>query len=268
MKPQRCRLCLKDAELQDSHIVSKAISTRVRGSTDPIFLDQGTALRLSKQFKQPLLCRECEQLLSRDERTTIPLLADGSGGFPLFDRIVGARRISVIQMIPSPPTVDAVAISRFALSTFWRASTTSLPAFKNIDLGPHAEGARLHLLGSSWPAKMALQVTVYSPKPDAPEMLVLVPPTSSRRVPRCRELTFTACGVRFDLLVGAGIPASERQPCLAGGSTSPVFLVADSRALDFRAPAERQVRRTVARGKLAKEFPSWGISFPTSGSPR
>ena len=69
----QCRLCLNEAELQNSHFIPQAAYKRVRGegtNPNPIVVQDGKAIQTSAQTRAHLLCHDCEQRLSKNGEHT------------------------------------------------------------------------------------------------------------------------------------------------------------------------------------------------------
>jgi hypothetical protein len=85
-----CKLCLRNKDLQDSHLLPAAAYARLRGTTpgeeNPIFVssprgvEEAVMLQKSKQVQDYVLCWDCEQLLcNRGEDWVLERLAVGVG---------------------------------------------------------------------------------------------------------------------------------------------------------------------------------------------
>lgn len=63
-----CRLCLKDTQLRDSHIIPRYFIKKVKGqSAQLIKMNVGTSSKPKLEnadWKEKLFCGDCEQLLS------------------------------------------------------------------------------------------------------------------------------------------------------------------------------------------------------------
>ncbi len=131
----RCALCHDEATLRNSHIIPEFLYLSLYDdkhrlhqiSADP---DRPNRL-LQKGLREPLLCEPCEQRLSVSERYASMFL---NGGVDISIRQNGDRlHLS---------NIDYKRLKLFQLSVLWRASVTSLPAFSQVNLGPHSEKIR------------------------------------------------------------------------------------------------------------------------------
>ncbi|MCP4492634.1 MAG: hypothetical protein GY820_35800 [Gammaproteobacteria bacterium] len=84
-----------------------------------------------KGIRERLLCGECEQLLSKNERYASLVL---NGGYWLEVRNEG--RLVHLKGI------EYSKFKLFALSILWRAGVSNLPVFDQVNLGPHEEKLR------------------------------------------------------------------------------------------------------------------------------
>lgn len=128
-----CKMCLAEKELQESHLMPRALYRMARGSgtkgnQDPHILRLREEKPTSHQVKDYVFCRDCEQRLSvNGEDYVMRLVTKRNGQFPLLD---------VLNAVDTPlktakwtaytsaqtPNIDRAKIAYFALSVFWRAS--------------------------------------------------------------------------------------------------------------------------------------------------
>lgn len=100
MERGTCRLCLKDADLQDSHYIPRrAYSTnmaRALKNPNPIVMSRGKLKQVADQLRGYTFCRDCEQLLSKKgEQWVLANIPDDQGRpFPLQDALIhGESRV-------------------------------------------------------------------------------------------------------------------------------------------------------------------------------
>lgn len=135
-----CALCLRSAELRESHIIPEFFYKPVYDakhrfvvfSTDPAErhdLEQ-------KGLKQHLLCDDCEERFCRYETYVSKVFyAKGRQREEIHGRRVAAQ------------VVDYALFRCFILSLIWRMSESKLSLFRQLDLGPrHSEIIRQALL--------------------------------------------------------------------------------------------------------------------------
>ena len=136
-----CRLCLAEVPLCKSHIIPEICFA-------PMYDDRHRFIAVSDVKKQivkegqkgwweKMLCAACEARLNRYEKHvrrmfTDPLLA------PLAD-----KRVYVF------PKVEYRLLKLFILSVLWRASVSTLPAYRHVSLGPHEEPMRELILADA-----------------------------------------------------------------------------------------------------------------------
>lgn len=134
-----CALCLKDAELRRSHIIPEFLYESIYDDKHRLqvlsLLPDQPNWREQKGLREQLLCDACEQKISVWERYASLLL---KGGTPIQYRREG--RIICLSGL------DYEKFKLFQLSVLWRAGASSLPFFKEVQLGPHAEKLRRQLL--------------------------------------------------------------------------------------------------------------------------
>ncbi len=117
---EACKLCGVTAELRRSHILPQwAYRPAQVTNQHPVTVHNGVALHTSKQLTAHILCEECEQRLSRDERVVAPLASDRQGNIKLIDHVhplVGFPDVKFAVL----KVKDASALARFAASVFVR----------------------------------------------------------------------------------------------------------------------------------------------------
>jgi hypothetical protein len=151
-----CKLCEKDSNLQNSHLIPASVYKRLQSRTapnpNPVLIKPGTAFQTSRQTTTYLLCSVCENVLnSKGEKQVLPLLAKEDLTFPLYDLIIKVPPDCVLEKIVAyaaarNPEIPVQALTHFALGTFWKASVhhwhgndTNL----QINLGPCEKSIRL-----------------------------------------------------------------------------------------------------------------------------
>lgn len=127
-----CKLCLSEAELQDSHLLPRAIYKLFRfdksPNPNPILATSQNVLQTSDQIKAHLLCSECEELLNaKGERWVLPLLAKPNGKFPFFDLLLKRPPDCYVDGTAAfaasrNANIDVGSLSHFAIGVFWKAS--------------------------------------------------------------------------------------------------------------------------------------------------
>ena len=152
-----CKLCLQTKELQRSHLLSSSLYKKSRWENapnpNPALLSGRGIMQTSKQVRDYVLCRDCEQLFSRNgERYTMSQV-EHQGSFPLLNTL---RAVAPTKVNPvfswydrkATPGIDRDKLGYFAASVCWRASAHEWKDVKtNVRLGPYEERFRQYLLG-------------------------------------------------------------------------------------------------------------------------
>jgi hypothetical protein len=131
----RCALCLQESQLQRSHVIPEFLYRSLYDDKHRLQVlstleDRDNSLE-QKGLRESLLCTNCEQKISVWERYASLVL---QGGVPLT-----VRREGKIVFVSG---VDYLKFRLFQLSILWRASVSTLPFFKRVNLGPHEEVLR------------------------------------------------------------------------------------------------------------------------------
>jgi hypothetical protein len=227
----KCKLCLQMADLQNSHLMPASLYKKARlpGATNPnptLITDKGTK-QTSRQIRNYVLCRDCEQLFSRNgENYAMTQVFDGnSKKFPLLETLRATSPTwggpeFVGYELAVTPGIDRDKLGYFALSVFWRASVhiwreRGEEPF-TLDLGKfYNESFRRYLLGQAeFPADVVLLVVACT---DALSQDTLcVPSLGSRNVER--TYSFMAKGLNFLMIVGKQLRApAVRELCAVTG---------------------------------------------------
>ncbi|MFZ1007776.1 MAG: hypothetical protein WAN65_13120 [Candidatus Sulfotelmatobacter sp.] len=230
----QCKLCLRDAELQDSHFLSKGIYKILRENDaqnpNPFSITRGAVIQTSRQLKSHLLCRLCENLLNEGgEKWVLTNCLQNDRSFPLADALVPATpklaspdRETKVYHAAEIPRINVSKLSYFAASIFWRGSIYpwnedgSVP----VELGPFQERFRLFLLGEEeFPADSVLWVAVRSGR--GSDKLTHVPVLV--RKDGLHSYKFPMPGLAFTLIVSKNIPSRYRDISLVQGAGNPII---------------------------------------------
>lgn len=231
-----CKLCLKEAELQDSHFLPKRLYAAARehpGShrnPNPLLISSKLTLQTSYQIKALLLCAECEERFNNwGERWTLRNCFNSATNFPLY--------MKLIQDFPLPESELSIAfysaanvygiehLIYFAMSVFWRAAIHQWQwrgVSFGIDLGPYTEKLREFLLDEGpFPANIHLSVTICTPS--SGQIGAYFP----RQFKRNKKDTYHSSeffipGIHFVLYTGQRIPEFVQSICVATSSTRPI----------------------------------------------
>lgn len=227
----KCKLCLLTADLQNSHLMPASLykKARIPGATNPnpTFISEKGSKQTSRQLRNFVLCRDCEQLLSKNgENYVMTQVFDGnSKRFPLLE----ALRVTsptwggpefVGYDLASTPAINRDQLGYFALSVFWRASVHIWRERgeepMSIELGKvYNEALRQYLLGQmGFPANVVLLVIACT---DAlSQDMFSVPSLGLRNLER--TYSFMAKGLNFLMIVGKQLRApAVRELCAVTG---------------------------------------------------
>ena len=132
----KCQLCLKQADLQESHLLPAAVYKMCRNESgevaDPIGVRNDPRIKSfrvfqsSRQITGQVLCFSCEQLLNLyGEDWVLPQLSTVEG-FPLHDKLATIQPEIVEKDLAVYASVKANDIrtdflTHFALGVFWKA---------------------------------------------------------------------------------------------------------------------------------------------------
>lgn len=144
----KCRLCLRDQKLCESHIVPEFLFTPLYNSDRELMAISGRGNKgwkpLNKGIWEHLLCSDCEQHLNREYEQ--PFQKQWAGSSALPDRM--AREATHMAIF------DYSTFKLFHLSILFRASVSSHSTFRAVRLGKHEERIRVMLLakdpGQDW----------------------------------------------------------------------------------------------------------------------
>lgn len=212
-----CRLCLThDVELQESHIIPKWASKRLRavGSTrnpNPITITYGQAVQKSNQITEKMLCAHCEQMVGRSEKY-VAKLAYGADGEPVPLSILGISLTDAFSAIGSGISIANLHTDKivyFASSVVWRASVAHRHDTGKPRIGRrYQEEFRSYLLGSaSFPknARLVLGILVQPANAPHPRHNIVSFPATGRYGGYHRHVFFI-CGLYFELCIGSQMP--------------------------------------------------------------
>jgi hypothetical protein len=231
MELEICKLCLKDKPLISSHLMARGIHDFCRTpDDDPIFISSKVIMQSGRQLQHPLLCRECDGLLSREgENWVLPLLATAEGTFPFHDLLLegapgGSDGDSKMYAASRNPKIDVAKLAHFAMGVFWKASVHSWRGGETeplIQFAKYGESARTFLLGKApFPAKMVLIAGVIPP----PVKTIGFCHPYRGSASGYHNFLFFVPGIEFALLVGNTISSDLKQTCFASHRLHPILV--------------------------------------------
>jgi hypothetical protein len=168
-----CKLCQREAELQNSHVLSEFLYRELYDDKHRLAaLSQDRKPKsLQTGVKEPMLCRACEQGFSKWETYAARKLADLPS---TSDRAYGS--------IISYHGVDYARFKLFKLSLIWRMGAASHATFSGVSLGPLQEDLRRMLISSDPGEPLEYPVLLASPFGRGPFEKWLCIPHSRQRI--------------------------------------------------------------------------------------
>lgn len=142
MELNTCALCLQHRPLCDSHIIPELAFQHLyddKHRAIDVVVDSGHKSWMQKGYREPLLCKDCENHISKFERYFSQVWNE-SGAVPaVLPNGVNEWRLSGL---------DYAQLKLFHLSILWRAAASKLAQYGHIRLGPHFERIRGMLISS------------------------------------------------------------------------------------------------------------------------
>ncbi|MGC4074943.1 MAG: hypothetical protein QM760_21080 [Nibricoccus sp.] len=193
-----CRLCRQQAKLVDGHIISN-FSYKPLKEKDGLFYIISTdpnkkELKRQKGLTDHLLCSKCDnERLGNNERHLAEVLF---GGHPL-----DGNQDSRILLVRG---YDYQKVKNGLLSILWRMSITTLPYFKDVQLGPkHEETIRQVLLLGSRLGEEEYPILLTAPFFDGQHLGDWILPPDPARVGHNRVYRCLISGLIFTFFVGS-----------------------------------------------------------------
>jgi len=225
-----CKLCLRTRELQNSHLMPRALYKYVRepkkSKPDPILVSRTVTGRVSRQIKDYVLCKDCEDRFNRNGENYVLRQVWNGQTFPLRDRLtVAMERHTLSEALAYSGTdvgVDTDKLGYFALSVAWRAAVHTWKAqfgesSTAVNLGQFQEPIRQYLLGvAAFPPGVNVVVHICS---DRNSKECFYAPTPISGVP-CTGFVMLALGIHFVVVIGSGVP---REICCVNSSHRLIF---------------------------------------------
>lgn len=250
-------MCLMEKGLVRSHLIPHAIYAycRVNGKK-PVYVGNGIVSISDRETRDYLLCRECEDVLSRGGETYVnsKLARIDPRSFPLYDMLVRgpagyADETGGIYYAGQNPEIDVDKLIHFAIGIFWKAAVHSWTGMKTepkINLGEHSEHLRKWLLGqASLPSDMSLHISLS--KPERAQIIILAPST---KVPRpWKTFWMHVPGMMITLNIGSEIPIEMHMVCFWKNS-SHMIMVSD----DITSALEQKFASQFAESRKTRSY--------------
>jgi hypothetical protein len=231
MPVQKCPMCELQKDVVISHLLPAALYKECSlPGGNPIVFNSKLVIESSRQMQSPLLCAECEEVLTKGGETwMLPLFAKRDGSFVFHDLLTSVPPVATVgntrvYFAASNPRIDASKVIHFAMGVFWKAAVHSwrggvIEAL--IQLGEHTESIRTYLRGeSSFPGGMSLIVGVLP----APVKHLAISAPYQGSSPTVTNFLFYALGLEFSLLVGEAIPDDEKAGTISANPGRPILL--------------------------------------------
>lgn len=260
-----CALCLHEKPLLDSHLLPRAVYRRhLSGaggeqlvmSKKPTEVDGGCSISTSHQVTKRLLCRHCEDILSRrGEKDTIPLLGSAAGSFPLLELLdqlkptAESNEHRVYSLATS--TLPVASLVHFGMGIFWKATQPKwnwgpYPA-NTVQLGEFEEELRRFVLGDC-PSTPNIVLTIQCI--DSSTFAALSNFPQSSRGQLGRQHWFRVLGVKFRLVASNRLENGLRR--LAANSASQPIILRSRQPSEELSDWVKLVAGAPAAGKLRR----------------
>lgn len=245
-----CALCLQPAELQDSHLVPRAVYKALREPHSaihhPVLVTASTTMQTGAQVHDYLLCSCCEMRVAQNGEDWV--MKNGphrNGRFPLREALLRSPvkstvPIGEIYKEPFDEAFDLEKLIYFGASVFWRASVhhwnRALHLTKRAPLTPEIqESLRLFLMyEDGFPIDAVLLVSVTASKPIA-HCILPTPMVRASQAATANGYGFAIPGLQFRLLYDLATEDMKR----ASVALPPhAVLVTDRVEKEIRAGAE------------------------------
>jgi hypothetical protein len=227
-----CRLCLREAPLQSSHLIPRAVYREIRASKNqnpnPVLVTSDVVKPVSRQVVRHLLCSDCEQMLNKNgERDVMQIMRRRSGSFPLQSFLKSIEphvQSPTVKIYRGHPKIDELVY--FASSVFWRASVTkwqiSMGSSLSLELGPYEELLRSFLLSvGGFPSGLSMGIQMVT----NPMLQQMARFPALRRELGIRVFNFQIPGIQFSLWAGKHQPETHMNFCAA--RTGSIFVHPD-----------------------------------------
>jgi hypothetical protein len=166
----KCKLCLKDGDLQDSHLIPASMYRIIRKSqgSDPVFMTSKHIGTSSRQITAHELCWDCEQLFREKGEDYMSGQVFQGSDFPLLNSFKYAMpdwaQPDHVTFSGTACGIDTDKLVYFGTSVLWRASlrrwTIGTDETTTVDLGTDQKALRQYLHGEAPFPDGAVIVTV------------------------------------------------------------------------------------------------------------
>jgi len=197
----QCRLCKRLMDLQLSHIIPEFFYRPIYDEKHRLFPRVGGAVQgppLQKGLREHLLCRDCEQMLSRHEKYVSEVLF---GGTP----IVVTQYNDRVEF----EEINYRSVRLCFLSMLWRMGVASGKSWQNVTLGPHEERLRTMINAEKPGTPTAYSFICAVPLFEGEACTDLILGPDSIRHDRARLYRIVLGGMMVAFRVGSAPPGAE-----------------------------------------------------------
>lgn len=247
-------MCLRDRDLQESHIVPAWAYKRARderfSNPNPIIVSEGVAVQHSKQHKEFLLCRDCEREFGQREDYVARISFQRDERAPFLDLIGNVVLAHERMRLALPGKLDLAALVYFGASVIWRASISS--QITRCSLGPkYDERFRAYLNHEAPFPETAVACVCFHDLPigDAHVAAVTTTPVTQRQQ-RYHLTHFPIWGLQYYFAIGARVDPVWRGFCAVRGAPAGILLIPQIDLLDWFGPIVRSARTVGTVAKL------------------
>jgi hypothetical protein len=236
MEHGACKLCLKEADLLDSHYLPKRVYSMNMAKTlknpNPVTLAHGQAKQISDQLRGHTFCAECENRLSKygEQWALAHMPKDYKEPFPLQDALIPAKpaifgdNINIYEG-RKLAAFDMDQLIYFGMSVFWRGACREWKSSKgavapSVDLGERYEPIRKFLLGGPFPQNVHIVVLIHNLKPVGNAAIAVQRGESGFG----DFYWFYVNGFGFMLYLGEQFPQDAESQCAQHGVNGPVVV--------------------------------------------
>ncbi|MGA2905229.1 MAG: hypothetical protein ABSD98_15475 [Candidatus Korobacteraceae bacterium] len=228
----KCELCLEKRELQDSHLIGRAIYRHIREDEgeDPIVMTPDVVLQTSRQVSDYVFCKECEDRFNRGGEHDVTGLVWRRARFPFLDRInLSLYRREGNHAVVSGERIgiDTDKLAYYAVSVVWRAAVhvwrTIGQQTTSVFLAPdQQENLRRYLVGESpLPENASVVVTVCA---DFASQTHCLYPTMLANPGTYQDFWLLVRGLRFNVMVADAPDARLRNLCCVCSPGRKIFV--------------------------------------------
>ena len=195
----KCKLCLVESELRQSHIIPEWLYKDLYDSKNRILSVQGTLGKnktsyIQKGIRENLLCENCENKLSKWEGYVARKFRK------IKDAEVRRTKIPNLGLILIEDS-DYSNVKLFQLSILWRASISKDKLFSEVILGKYEEKIRQMLLSESPGSQDFIPCSIFSVKRDSEYKFEGIFPPKKTKVGPSTNYTFYISAWIFNFYV-------------------------------------------------------------------